>query len=243
MQLSRVSLAALCAAAALSVATGASAQDFNLIGFNFTTSGSATPDPQNWNRISAPDGTVSNVMNDTGASTNVSITWGGGPSGGFVYLSTSTLAADAVPQHGYDLSGMTGYGFRSDGEFFITLSGLEANMPYEYWFVAYRGGSTIDNIVNVSDGDVIDATTFNQFITSTANNGRFVINTEISSDTQVWDNLSFTTMSSSNGEITFNWTGDTQTTVIGALAVRLIPAPGAAIVFALAPLAMGRRRR
>ena len=227
---------------AISFAGVASASD-NLIGFNFTTAASGTPDPQNWNRVSAADGTLSNVMDETGATTNVSITWGGGASGGFVYLSTATLAGDATPQYTYDLSGMTGYGFRSNGEFFIDIAGLNPNTPYEYWFVAYRGGSNIDNIVNVSDGNINNAFTFNQFILSTDNDGRFVVNTTNANSSMQWNDLSFTTMSSGNGTIRFEWAGDTQTTVIGAMAIRVIPTPAGLAILALAPFAVTRRRR
>ncbi len=211
----------LAAGAAVAVCTSATLATDNIVGFNFTTAASTTPDPQNWTRISAIDGMLNNVTDDTGASTTISIEWGGNPpSAGPLFLSTSTLAPDAVPQHTYDLSGMSGYGFRAGGDLFIELSGLDPNTPYEYWFVAYRGGSNIDNDVSVSDGDTINATTFKQFVDSTTNNGRFLINTELSADTQEWNDLSFETTSSSTGTIRFNWQGDTQTTVIGALAIR-----------------------
>ena len=191
-----------------------------LIGFNFTTAASATADPQNWTRISTADGTLVNVPDDTGEATEVGIAWGGVTTAGFVFLGTSTLAGDAVPQYDYDLAGMTGYGFRSDGDFFIELSGLVPSAAYEYWFVAYRGASAIDNIVRVSEGDVINAIEFSQFLTAGDNNGRFVINDLVGSNSQDWNDLAFATTSSSAGEIRFNWQGGTQTTVIGALAVR-----------------------
>ncbi len=209
---------AVAAGAVLAAAAGTTLATDNLIGFNWTTSSSTTPDPLNWNRISSADGTLFNVLDDTGVSTPVGINFGGGASGGFVYLSTSTLDADAVPQHSYDLSGMTGYGFRSNGEFFVEITGLDANTPYEYWFVAYRTTSAIDQAVSVSDGDTINAFTFPQ--SKPSGTARFVINDQLSNDTQVWDDLSFETTSSSTGTITFNWEGVTQTTVIGALAVR-----------------------
>jgi hypothetical protein len=191
-----------------------------LIGFNFTTSGSATSDPQGWTRIGDASGSLVGVPDDTGESTDVGISWGGVTTDGFLFLSTSTLAGDAVPQHHYDLSGMTGYGFRSGGDFFIEVDGLQPNAAYEYWFVAYRGASNIDNIVKVSDGDEIDAFEFNQFLASGDNDGHFVINELRSSDEQVWDELSFITHASSDGTITIHWEGDTQTTVIGAFAIR-----------------------
>ncbi|TVS03930.1 MAG: DUF11 domain-containing protein, partial [Phycisphaerales bacterium] len=208
----------MAAGAVLAAAAGTTLATDNLIGFNWTTAASTTPDPQNWNRISSADGTLSNVFDDTGVSTPVGINFGGGASGGFVYLSTATLDPDAVPQHSYDLSGMSGYGFRSGGEFFVEITGLDANTPYEYWFVAYRTTSVIDQAVSVSDGDTINAFTFPQ--AKPSGTARFVINDQVSNDTQVWDDLAFETTSSSTGTITFNWEGLTQTTVIGALAVR-----------------------
>ncbi len=192
-----------------------------VIGFNFTTSGSGTADPQNWTRIATADGTIDNVPDDTGEPTDVSLSWGGVTTDGFIFLGTDTLAGDAVPQHDYDLSGMTGYGFRSDGDFFIEVDGLQPNTEYEYWMVAYRASTDIDNVVKVSDGDEIDAFEFNQFLSSGDNDGRFVINDLVSSDEQIWNELSFTTQSSSNGTITIHWQGDTQTTVIGAFAIRM----------------------
>lgn len=229
--------------AVLGVAVTASA---SLIGFNFTTAASSTPDPQNWNRVSSAAGTLTNVMNDQGAASGVDITWGGGATGGFVYLGSTTLAADATPQFDYDLSGMTGYALRSNGEFFIELSGLAASTEYEYWFVGYRAGSAIQNVVDVSDGDSLNAFTFTQSITSTANNGRFLVNTTNANNSMHWDDLSFTTTSSSQGTIRFDWHGDGQTTVIGALAIRpigAVPGPGAILLLAFAPLVGGRRRR
>lgn len=191
-----------------------------LIGFNFTTSGSATDDPQNWNRISDAEGVLEDVMDDTGTPTGVDITWGGVTTDGFVFLGTDNVADDAVPQYDYDLSGMSGYGFRSDGDFFIELSGLAPNAQYEYWFVAYRSVSAIANAVTVSDGDDLEAIQFDQLISSADNDGRFVINDLISNDDQDWAEISFETTSSSDGTINFRWEGDGQTTVIGALAVR-----------------------
>lgn len=215
----------------------------NLIGFNFTTAAAGTPDPQNWNRISAADGTLNNAMDDTGAATNVNFSWGGGATGGFVFLSTSTLAADATPQHDYDLSGMTGYGFRSNGEFFMNVSGLDANTPYEYWFVGYRGGSNIDNLVRVSDGDTIDAFSFSQNIALADNDGRFLVNDTNANSSMNWNDLSFVTNSSSSGEITINWSVQSQTPVIGAFALRVVPTPGAGAVLAIGALGLTRRRR
>ncbi len=214
--------AASSAAIVLFACAGAAVATDNLIGFNFTTAASSTPDPQNWNRISAADGSIGNVFDDTGAATSVGIQWGGNPpSLGFVYLGTSTVASDAVPQHSYDLSGMSGYAFRSNGDFFVEITGLNPNTPYEYWFVAYRATSAIDNDVSVSNGDTINATTFKQFITSGDNNGRFIVNSTPANNTLVWDDLSFETFSSSSGTIRFNFVGDTQTTVaVGALAIR-----------------------
>jgi serine protease AprX len=191
-----------------------------LIGFNFTTAAAGAPDPQNWTRISDGTGSLSNAPDDTGTATDVGIEWGGVTTDGFVYLGTATLGAGAVPQHDYDLSGMTGYGFRAGGDFFIELSGLQPNTDYEYWFVAYRATSAIDNVVNVSDGDDLEAFQFNQIISAGDNDGRFVINDLVGDDTQEWNDLSFVTRSSSAGTIEFRWQGDTQTTVIGALAIR-----------------------
>jgi hypothetical protein len=208
-----------------SIDTGSLRGESNpLVGFNFTTAGAAAPDPQNWTRISSADGVLIDVPDDTGEPTDIGIAWGGVTPDGLLFLGTSTLAPDAVPQHDYDLSGMTGYGFRAGGELFIELTGLSPNADYEYWFVAYRGASNIDNVVRVSDGNVIDAFEFNQFILSTDNDGHFVINDLKSSDQQNWNDLSFATRSSSDGEITFHWQGDTQTTVIGALAIRQLVA-------------------
>ncbi len=192
-----------------------------LIGFNFTTAAAGAADPQNWTRISTADGSLSNVQDDTGAPTSVGISWGGvSPSLGFVYLGTSTLAADAVPQFAYDLSGMTGYGFRSDGVFFIELDGLRPNADYEFWFVGYRGGSAIDNRVTVSDGADPAGLEFSQAITAAANNSRFLVN-EVNADNSMdWDDLALVTRSDSDGRIRFEWQGISQTTVIGALAIR-----------------------
>lgn len=231
-------LSALAATLALA---GTAMGSQNLIGFNFTTAASGVPDPQNWNRLSAAAGTVPNVLDDTGAVTNVSVTYGGGATGGFVYLATNTLAPDAVPQYDYSLAGMTGYGFRSNGEFFIRLSGLAPNAPYEYWFVAYRATAAISNQVSVSNGDIINATVFMQSLSP--NNGRFVVNTTNANDTMHFNDLSLTTMSSSTGEITFNWIGVGQTVVIGALAVRLVPTPSALALLGLGALVALRRRR
>lgn len=221
-------------------ATAASAN--NLIGLNFTTAASGTPDPQNWNRVSAPDGVLSNLTDETGAVTGVSAAFGGGATGGFVYLSTATLAADAVPQYMYDLSGMTGYGFRSNGEFFTEFRGLSPNTPYEYWFVAYRSTSAIENLVRVSEGDVADAIQFNQSITGAANNGRFIVNTMNASSADQWNDLSRSTTSSSGGTIRFNWAGVAQTTVVGAIAIREVPEPSMLTALVAAPLLLIRRR-
>lgn len=197
-----------------------------LVGFNFTTAASTTPDPQNWTRISAADGHLSTVQNDQGEVTPVGITWGGGTSGGFVYLATSTLATDAVPQYAYDLSGMTGYGFRiNGGELFISLSGLEPDTEYDYWFVAYRGATEIENVVTVSEGNVSDAFEFRQSIATAVNDGRFVINDTISHNSQHFLELAFRSRSSDSGTLEFNWFGDGATTVIAALALREAVAP------------------
>lgn len=231
------------AAGVVSCAVTPADANYNLIGFNFTTPTAATPDPQNWNRLSVNDGsTINNVVDETGSSTGVSITWGGSPQGP-LYLSTSTLAPDATPQYDYDLSGMVGYGFRAGSALFATLSGLEANAPYEVWFVAYRGGGAIDNLVSVSDGDTLDAVSFAQQLAFADNDGRFIVNSTVSSSSQNWNDLSIVVQSSSNGTLTINWEGQTQTTVAGALAVRLIPAPGSLALLMGASLVAARRRR
>ncbi|MCC5821851.1 MAG: hypothetical protein LAT64_01030 [Phycisphaerales bacterium] len=235
------SVAFLCAAGAMAMT--ASASQFDLIGVNFTTAASTTPDPQNWTRISTPDGAFNNLQNENGNTTDVGVSWGGGASGGFVFLGTSTLAADATPQYDYDLSGMTGYGFRSNGEFFLSFDGLQANALYEFWFVAYRGGTTIDNLINVSDGDTIDAFSFTQQITSGDNDGRFLVNSTNANSSMHWNDLSMMTNSSSNGTLTFNWALQTQTPVVGAVAIRLVPSPGTAALLGLTGMVAMRRRR
>jgi hypothetical protein len=194
----------------------------NIIGFNWTTAASTTPNPQSWNRISAAEGVLSNVLDDQGQPTAVTIQYGGGPAAGFTYLGTGTLAPDAVPQYIYNLSGMTGYGFRSSAApFTVQLSGLNPGREYEYWFVAYRATSAIENRVQVSLGDTLNAITYDQVLTATANNGRFIVNEIDANSTMDWNELSRVTTSSSTGTITFNWAGiGTQTTVIGALAIR-----------------------
>ncbi|TVQ31949.1 MAG: hypothetical protein EA376_08155 [Phycisphaeraceae bacterium] len=211
------------------------------MGFNLTTAGNTTPDPQNWNRISTTTGALMNVMDETGAPSGFNISWGGTPTGP-LFLGTSTLAPDATPQYDYDLSGMTGYGFRAGSELTFNLSGLNPDTPYEYWIVAYRGGGFIDTTASISDGDSLDATTFNQFLAFDDNDGRFVVNTAASSDSQNWNDLSFITNSSSNGTLTININGVSQITVLGAFAIREIPTPGTAAVL-IAPLLLGARRR
>lgn len=217
-----------------------------LIGVNFTTPTSGTADPQNWNRYSQGDGVLSNLQDENGNTTGVAMNIFGNVGGTpttLLYLNTSTLATDATPQYDYDLSGMTGYGFRASGEFTMELRGLIPNFDYEYWFVGYRGGATIDNIVRVSDGDTIDAFEFNQFISSTDNDGRFVVNTVNANDTMHWNDLFFTTTSSSAGIITFNFFGDTQTTVIGAFAIRAVPEPATMAGLGAGLLFLLRRRK
>src|SRR5690606_12879448 len=121
---------------------------------------------------------LANVMDDQGIVTPVGIEWSGGVSGnGFLFLATSTLAANAVPQHAYDLSGMTGYGYRSaSAEFTVQLTGLNPDTEYQYWFVGYRSTSAIENSIQVSEGDVLNAISFQQVATSAQNDGRFYIN-------------------------------------------------------------------
>lgn len=231
------------AAAGLMAVAGSAMATENLVGLNFSTAGAAKPDPQNWTRISSADGSQGNLMDDTGASTDVGVSWGPVTGGGFVYLGTDNVAADAVPQHDYDLGGMSGYGFRSDGNFFVEFSGLKPNEDYFYWFVGYRSVSAIDNVVNVSDGDTPNATQFRQSISSTDNDGRFLVNDVNANDSMQWSDLSFVTESSSQGTLRFEWEGDTQTTVVGAVAVQLVPAPGSMALLGLAGLAACRRRR
>jgi hypothetical protein len=223
--------------------TDVASGSINLVGLDFSTAGDPNI-PMNWNRVSAAQGTISNLMDETGATTNVGVNFGGGPSGGFVYLSTSTLAPDAVPQYDYDLSGMTGYGFRSDGEFFVEFTGLNPNSAYEFWFVGYRATIAIQNVVTVTDGDANDFT-FVQSLSADDNDGRFMVNTINANNTMQWNDLSLVTMSDSDGMIRFDWFGDGQTTVIGALAIRAVavPAPGALAMLVLAPIALGSRRR
>jgi hypothetical protein len=212
--------AVIFAAGALALAT-ASTTATDLIGLNFSTSGAATPDPMNWTRISAADGSINNLQDENGIATNVNISWGANTGLGFVYLGTSSpLAADATPQYDYDLSGMTGYSFRSNADFFVEFSGLEPNEPYEFWFVAYRGGSNIDNLILVSDGDTVDASSFTQQIALANNDGRFIVNSTIADSSLQWNDLSLVTNSSSNGTIRFNWTVQSQTPVLAALAIR-----------------------
>ena len=238
-----ISRSVACAFAVVAFVAPCASATTNLVGFDFTTAGDANPSPQNWNRISAANGTFLNNIDDTGASTGVSLTLGGTPLGGLLYLSTSTLAPDATPQHSYNLSGMTGYGFRAGESLSITLGGLMANTPYEFWFVAYRGGGAIDNLVRVSNGDTMDAFNVVQQVAFADNDGRFLVNSTLSSNTQQWNDLSLITNSSSNGTITFNWDQQSQTPVIGALAIRVIPAPGGAALLALGGLVAARRRR
>lgn len=202
----------------------------SLIGLNFTTPDSVNADPQNWNRVSITNGAINNLIDDSGAVTGVGMDIGGSPNGP-LFLSTDTLASDAVPQHSYDLAGMTGYGFRAQSQLFVEFTGLLPNTPYEYWFVGYRAGGAIDNNVSVSDGDILDAFSFNQFITFADNDGRFIINTTVSADSQQWNDLAFVTNSSSAGTLRFNFAGNTQTTVIGALAIRQIPEPASGLLF------------
>lgn len=248
MRISKHSFAAACVLSYLMafwVVSPAAAQ--NLIGLNFTTAGAAAPDPQNWTRISTPNGVLSNLPDETGASTSVGVSFGGlgpGDPNGFVYLGTATLAPDAVPQYSYDLSGMTGYGFRSNGEFFVEFDGLVPGALYEYWFVAYRGSTTIDQTVFVSKGDVLAAESFDQFITAGDNDGRFVINETVSSNMQQFNDLSQITSANSNGNIRFEWAFTAQTPVIGALAIRFVPEPTDLAGVAMAGLAvLGYRRR
>ncbi|TVQ64930.1 MAG: PEP-CTERM sorting domain-containing protein [Phycisphaerales bacterium] len=239
----RCTACVLAAGALLFATSGAANATHRLIGFDFTTAADANPSPQNWNRVSAPDGTIFNAIDETGATTNVNFNYGGGATGGFVYLSTATLAPNATPQYDYSLSGMTGYGFRTNGEFFINITGLKANDPYEFWFVAYRGSTNIDNLIRVSNGDVIDAFNVSQQITSTANDGRFIVNSTIADNTMHWNDLSMITNASSTGEITFNWSPQSQTPVIGAIAIRWVPAPGSVALLAMGGLVAMRRRR
>lgn len=241
-----ISAFGLGALAVLAFGTTLEAHAQSLIGVNFTTATSGTPDPQNWNRYSQGDGVLSNLQdengNATGVAMNITGNVGGNPTT-LLYLSTSTLAGDATPQYDYDLSGMTGYGFRASGEFTMEIRGLIPNFDYEYWFVAYRGGATIDNIVQVSNGDTLNDFSFNQFITSTDNNGRFLVNTVNANNTMHWNDLFFTTTSSSAGTITYNFAGDTQTTVIGAFAIRAVPEPATMAGLGAGLLFLLRRRK
>jgi hypothetical protein len=234
--------AVICAVGAVALATAA-ATATDLIGLNFTTSTAAAPDPMNWTRISAADGTINNLQNENGSITNANVSWGANSGSGPLFLSTATLAPDATPQYNYDLSGMTGYGFRAGGDLFVEFSGLESNQPYEFWFVAYRGGGNIDNLFRVSDGDTIDAFSVAQQIAFADNDGRFLVNSTNASSSMQWDDLSLVTNSSSTGTIRFNWAAQQQTPVIGALAIRLVPSPGAASVLGLTALIAFRRRR
>lgn len=237
--------AVICAAGALAVATAsATASDFDLIGLNFTTSAAAIPDPMNWTRISAGDGVINNLQNENGNITNANVSWGANSGSSLLFLSTSTpLAPDATPQYDYDLSGMTGYGFRAGGDLFVEFSGLESNQPYEFWFVAYRGGGAIDNLFRVSDGDTLDAFSVAQQVAFADNDGRFFVNSTIADSSMQWNDLAMVTNSSSTGTVRFNWAAQSQTPVIGALAIRLVPSPGAVSVLGLTALIAFRRRR
>ncbi|TVS09322.1 MAG: hypothetical protein EA423_00225, partial [Phycisphaerales bacterium] len=194
---------------------GAAVASDNLIGINFTTATRAIPDPQNWNRIADASGTLFNLTDDSGATTGVSVNWDAPTSN----IAGAAITADLIPQHTYDLSGMIGYRFvTNDNVYSVTFSGLTPNAPYKYWFVAHRASLAFNQTVRVSNGDNIDAINFQQVKSGTS---AFGINDQLSSDTQVWDDLAFDTFSSSTGTITFNWQRNaSDPIVIGALAIQ-----------------------
>jgi hypothetical protein len=194
----------------------------NLIGFNFTTTSAPVTDVPNWNRITGPTvGSFSNALDDTGAPTTVGLAWGMlGAHSAFLY--NASVAANATPQHTYDLMGMRGYTYRLSAEpMTMVLSGLTPGATYEYWFVAYRASLAMANIVRVSSGDTLNVITFPQMLPSTANDYRFLINEVNADNTMQFNDLALSTVASSSGTITFNWqaTGSEATT-IGALAIR-----------------------
>lgn len=215
----------------------------NLIGVNFTTATATIPDPQNWNRYSQLSGALSNLIDDTGAPTGVTFAATPTVGDGFLYLSSSTLAPDATPQFDYDLSGMVGYGFRAGGAFRLEFRGLQPNTPYEYWVVGYRAGGAIDNSVMVSNGDTLGAVSFDQFILFADNDGRFLVNTSVSADTDNFNDYAFVTNSSSTGILTIDLAGVSQTTVLGALAIRMVPEPSFGLGIMLLSLVPALRRR
>jgi hypothetical protein len=185
----------------------------NIIGFNFATS-AQTASPQNWTLISSAT-TVTNVTDDTGAPTTVGLTLSA--PGTISFIGNSAIGATATPQYIYDLSSMNGYAFRSSaGPLTVEVFGLEPDRTYEYWYVAHRASLAVNNIVQVSHGDVPNAISFNQ----THTGSWFSVNPTVANNTMDFNTLSQSTLSSSTGTITFNVAASTDTTTLAALAIR-----------------------
>lgn len=138
---------AICIAAALFVMTAGRAwADLpNLVGVTFT---GGAQSPTNWTRIgSSAPATISDLIDESGQATNVSITFSS-PQTEFFFGGTG-LAPSTVPMHTPSLADLNG---NVDGNqlFDVTLSGLSPDSVYDVWVFAARFAIATDQAVTIT---------------------------------------------------------------------------------------------
>lgn len=116
-----------------------------IVGVHFGNNGSA---PTNWTRVSSLTPVVNNLTDDTGAITDVSLSFYGGSQNFY----RGNLQSHTLPTYTTGLENLNGniYGMFGYQPWAATLSNLTANTAYNIWVFGVRFGYTIGQHVTIS---------------------------------------------------------------------------------------------
>lgn len=191
------------------------AHSADLVGIDFGPSGSK---PTNWTLVSGA-GTFTQLKDETGAATALSLTVSGSPSPTAYAV---TPYASTLPIHTPSLSGLDGniYGF--SGTFNAVFSGLIPNGQYYLWIFGLRGDVRLTQSVTVTGTSLQLSYTQSQAYQVLA------VNDEAGSSTRTLESYADTVQASNTGTLSIRIVGggDSNTYAVAGLAIQsTVPEP------------------
>jgi len=223
-----VGLAALCLLLTVTGQTEAA----SIVGVAFGTS---SP-PTNWTGIvsDVSGGTRSNLIDETGKATSISLAFSVVPANGSEFFGV-TLTASTVPMHIPSLTSLNGNIDQNGGSgtFTATLSGLATNSAYDIWvFAAKQNNPVSQNVMIVGGGASVS---FSQ----TAGNHSMVVNGAVGSSALPLESYADVVRSSSSGTITITATSSSAGYAVSGIALESVPEPSSLVLGCLALVSLG----
>ncbi|MEP0918941.1 hypothetical protein NC981_19085 [Leptolyngbya sp. DQ-M1] len=210
---------------AIAVWSFLSEQALALVGINF--GGSVNPSPTNWTKVTTT-GTFSNLIDDSGTPTGVSLTVSGSPTPFSVNTASSSIPSDAP-----SLSNLRSnfYAFSNGATpatLQLTFSNLLPNTSYGLYTFGLRGGGVSQQTVTITGAST-------QSFLQTAPADTLAINNQVGNSTRTLQSYVLPVISSSSGTIALNYAGAPSGlyTVAG---VAIDPPPPVPVPFAFSPL-------